>query len=57
MGSEHLMSLAYGHTILSTKKAHLIPVLPEQSFSPSIVEINLRKQVSNVKYALVQTSF
>ena len=47
IGSEPLKPLADNDTILSTKKARLI--LMEQSFSPLIVEINLSKQVPNVK--------
>jgi len=49
MGGKHFKSLVDRDIILSTNKARLI--LAEQFFSPSIVEINLRKQVSNVKDA------
>ena len=47
MDSEPFKSLADSDTILSTKKVLLF--LIEQSFSPPIVEINLSKQVPNVK--------
>jgi len=42
-----LNTFSNGHTISSTRKARLI--LAERSFSPPIVEINLKKQVPNAK--------
>ena len=44
---EPLKTLSNGHAISSTRKARLM--LAESSFSPPIVEINLKKQVPNVK--------
>ena len=44
---EPLKTLSNGHAISSTRNARLM--LTERSFSPSIVEINLKKQVPNVK--------
>ena len=42
-----LKTLSNGHAISSTRKARLM--FAERSFSPPIVEINLKKQVPNVK--------
>jgi len=42
-----LKTFSNGHAISSTRKARLM--LAEKSFSPPIVEINLKKQVPNVK--------
>ena len=42
-----MKTLSNGHAISSTRKARLM--LAERSFSPPIVEINLKKQVPNVK--------
>ena len=44
---EPLKTFCNGHAISSTKKGRLM--LAEKSFSPPIVEINLKKQVPNVK--------
>ena len=44
---EPLKTLSNGHFISSTRKARLM--FAERSFSPPIVEINLKKQVPNVK--------
>ena len=44
---EPLKTLSNGHAISSTRKALLM--FAERSFSPPIVEINLKKQVPNVK--------
>ena len=44
---EPLKILSNGHAISSTRKARLM--FAERSFSPPIVEINLKKQVPNVK--------
>lgn len=45
--NEPFKSLSNSDVFLSTKKARLM--LAEKSFSPPIVEINLSKQVANVK--------
>ena len=44
---EPLKTLSNGHAISSTRKARIM--FAERSFSPPIVEINLKKQVPNVK--------